>query len=505
MVDLQLFVLCAALAYKSIFIGAKALFNMRPVPESAAFTVVVVQVVYSLAICATAGADVRLYSTPAALSVLFVLLFEYMNLKRDIYSFNIVSSSRVKYAVTNVEPEDAAAEIAALYDHEPEILPGVLKVRKTAFVENFFARTCVREESLLNTVMIPLVITAMIALSIVSYVQNRNFSLSLALANVTLLFCMPAVVFVANAYPLYRASKKAFDIDSAIIGTGAPYEYAGSSVVIFEDKDVYPSYGVKVKSVKVYGNNRIDTILFDVSSLFSKIGGPLSDVFHLATLELGQSENVEITRTDELGIEALVDGKRVIVGKSSFLEEYGIQPPSDTDDSVLRQGSNVSTMYVAQGDVLSAKLYIQYVMDSDFEFIVKQLCKSGICAVIKTFDPNIDDALMSDSIKISKYPIKIVKCSKDEKLGITEEKLNSGIVSRSTTKALLQTVVLCDKLYAAMKTNKVIKLFSLVVSLVIMTFLTAFSAASANIPSLYIAIYQLFWLLPAYIVTKLFV
>ncbi|NLK40110.1 MAG: hypothetical protein GX303_07745 [Clostridiales bacterium] len=505
MVGLQLFVLCAALAYRSIFSGAKALFRLRPTPESAAFAVSFVQVLYSFLVCGYADEKVRLYSLPAAISICLVLLFEYMNLKRDIYSFNIVSSNRTKYAMSHLEPEDAVSEVVALYDSIPEVQPGILRVKKTNFVNNFFKRSCVPEEGLFNTLMIPLVIMIMLVLFIISFAESRDLVLSLTRANTAFLFCMPAVIFIANAHPLYRASRKAFDNDGAIIGNGAPAEYAGASAVVFEDKDIFPSYGVKVKRVKVYGNNRIDTLLYDLSSLFSSVGGPLSDVFHLATLELGQSDSVEITKAEDRGIEALVDGRRVLVGKADFIGAYDIFVPEDMADFDDFESSNVSIMYVAQGDVLSAKLYIQYTMDADFESVIKQLYKNGLCAVIKTFDPNIDDMLLSSAIRISKYPVKIAKCNLKDKLGVVEDSLDSGVVSRASTKSLLNVMVLCEKLYSAIRTNNFVKVSAFMVSLLLMAFLMAFSPDSIALPSVYIALYQIFWLLPAFVVTMLFI
>ena len=53
--------------------------------------------------------------------------------------------------------------------------------------------------------------------------------------------------------------------------------------------------------------------------MFSATGGPLSDVFEVATIEMGHSEDVQILETGSGFIEAIVNGKNVLFAKEEAL------------------------------------------------------------------------------------------------------------------------------------------------------------------------------------------
>ena len=61
----------------------------------------------------------------------------------------------------------------------------------------------------------------------------------------------------------------------------------------------------------------------------------------------------------------------------------------EPDDDMLETSGEASIMYMVCDDVVSAKMYVQYTIDPDFEFALRRLYKAGICIGIKTFDPNV--------------------------------------------------------------------------------------------------------------------
>ena len=194
----------------------------------------------------------------------------------------------------------------------------------------------------------------MVVLFIVSLVVGSDASVALKTANMSISALVPFAVYFSLCYPVSKASVSLYENGAAIIGNAALEEYSGSSIISFEDRDVFPSYCVKLKSVKVYGNSRIDRVLYNASSLFSKIGGPLADVFSVSTMEIGCSDNVELISAQKDGIEALVDGKRVLVGCPEFMSSYGIYVRKDESDT-----NDYSKMYIAENDNLCAKFYIK--------------------------------------------------------------------------------------------------------------------------------------------------
>ncbi len=506
MVSLQILVLCSALIWRELYEGARAIINRRPIPESITVVMLIGTLIYHIVICAVPSFtyDAKLYNFPAALCVLLTLVYEFMNLKREIFSFNIVASKRVKYAIGRVKFGEDELEKEAFSDFLPAS-PSIFKVNKANFINGFFKRSRANTN---NKPIIGILILASLALSvvlgIVGFWYSKSLNTALIFAYATFMISLPFSAFLTFSYPFYRASKEAYTLDSAIIGEESLEEYSSASAISFDDKDVFPSYGVKVKSVKVYGLNRIDHVIYYAGSMFRHVGGPLADVFEGATRDIGHSDNVELLEVDDSGLEAMIDDTHIYIGTADYLRRKEFEPVVDEDDADIENDGETSIMHMVVNEEVTAKFYVSYIIDPDFEAILKHLYKSGMCVGIKTFDPNIDNRMLSTKIKISKYPVKILKCRGSEDFSETRESIDSGIVSKNSAKTLLQTLSLCDRVNYMTKTNLVVKIFAMIVSVVLLSFVLVLGH-SANLPSVYVALYQLFWILPMAVIAKLFI
>ncbi len=505
--SLQLLVIAGAIAWEEIYKGVKALLAMRPLPESITAVVAIISAVYHIAHCFISETDpkVALYVFPAILCIFVTLVCDFFNLRREIYSFNVVASKRIKYTITTVANDNAVLENEAFGEYlSEEDDVSMFRIGKTGFVKGFYERMNSYSKS--NSI-ITILLSISIALGLVFFIVStvvHDVKSAFSFGYLAFLISIPCCALLAFSLPFYRASKKAFDDDSAIIGNISLDEYSRANTLSFDDKDVFPSYGVKVKSIKVYGDSRIDKILYNSASVFKLIGGPLADVFDTATHELGNSENVEIIEIAKDGIEALIDGQHVYIGKASYLKNNGYTPMSEPDDDGLETSGEASIMYMVCDDFVSAKMYVQYTIDPDFEFALRRLYKAGICIGIKTFDPNVDDKLLGSKVKITKYPVRILRCKTLEEASVPQDEADSGIVSKSSPRSLLNAFVLCSKVLYANRTNVTVKILSVAFSVLLMAFLLVLGKVTA-IPSVYVVLYQLFWMVPVYLISKIYV
>ncbi|MCQ2431375.1 MAG: hypothetical protein MJ175_02090 [Clostridia bacterium] len=500
--DLQLVLLCGSMIRGGIGAGIRGIFRGKPIPESITGFLFLLSFVYTgiiMALCPMHG--LQLYNFPIALTVLFALCYEYMNLRREIMSFKIVSSKKLKYAVDAIKPQDGDAERQMFAEYISDD-PSMFRIKRTAFVEGFFQRTETypRTQRILRTI-IPAVFLLTLAFFAAEFMLTGSVYSALTVAYITMLLTLPSGAFIAFSYPMYRASSYAYEKDSAMIGEASLGEYADASVVSFDDKEVFPAHGVRVRNVKIYGNNRIDHVIYAAASVFHVIGGPLADVFETATGELGYAENVKLSRIDPDGIEARVDGGAVLVGKASFMERYGYGVSVSESEKTMEETGDASILYIAYDNAITAKLYIQYSVDPEFETVLKQLYRQGVCVGIKTSDPNIDDHLLSCKIKMSKYPVKIIKCAEPKETAIIVDRMSSGIVSKANAKTLLQTLAMCDRVLSASRTNNVISVVSILLGMAAMAFFVV-SGISLTAAPFWIALYQLFWIVPVIVVSR---
>ena len=504
MVDLQLVVLCGVLAAKPIIDGAKGIISLKPIPESITAFILAMSVIYSFIAGITAPTEgFGIYNLPVALAVVLTLLYEFMNLKRDVFSFNVVSSKKKKFVVTAVSDSTESLEREVFYEYvSPEAQ--IVRVGKTDFVDGFFSR--VDKDKIpkpIIGIILPVVLIISAIFLIVSFIRTGSAYEAFTMAFISAAVITPLAAFLIYSYPFYKASKDSYDNDSAIVGECSLGEYSGSAVISFEDKEVFPSGGVKVTSIKVYGQNRIDEIIYSLASAFMKVGGPLADVFSQATHDLGHSDDVELVEVDDDGLTVTIDGVIVYLGKASYMEKKDFDIPYDSENG--RQDlSAVGVLYVAYEGQLAAKVYVQYTMDAEFESILAQLYKTGLCVGIKSFDPNIDDLLLVKKIKTAKYPVKVIRSKNVEDIPHTFERCDSGIVSKRSVKALLRTVALCERVSSVIKTNMIVKVLSMLIGVVVMVFISAFGGVSA-LSSLYLMLYQLFWMIPVMILSRFLV
>ncbi len=503
--DLQLVALSGAMVWKGIRTGIRAIFRGRPVPESITgflFLACVIYTVIIASLCPMHG--LQLYNFPIGLAVLFELCYEFMNLRREIMSFKIVSSKKLKYAVDAIAPKDGEAERKMFAEYISDD-PALFRIKRTAFVESFFARTETypRTQRILRAIL-PAVLLMVLAFFAAKFILSGSVYEALTVSYITMLLTLPSCAFIMFSYPMYRASGFAYEKDSAMIGEASLGEYADASVVSFDDKEVFPARGVRVRNVKVYGENRIDHVIYAAASVFHVVGGPLAEVFETATGELGYAENVKLTRLDRDGIEARVDGGTVLIGRAPFINRYGYAVSLNESEKSMEETGDASILYIAYDNNVTAKLYIQYSVEPDFEIVLKQLYRQGVCVGIKTSDPNIDDHLLSCKIKMSKYPVKIIKCAEPKETAIIVDRLSSGIVSKSSAKALLQTLAICDRVLSASRTNNVLGVVSILLGMAAMAF-CVISGMAITLAPVWIALYQLFWIVPVIAISRYYI
>ncbi|MCI8473264.1 MAG: hypothetical protein HFE65_09215 [Clostridiales bacterium] len=508
MMDLQLLLLMAVLCYRHIFGGLVSLLKFRPTTDSISAVMTAAVLASSIYEAATVapGTEPVLFHFPAALCLLFTIIHEFMTVRREIFSFNIVSSSRPKYVMRRLSTRDSMMENEALADSIHDDDGGdIIKIQKTDFVDGYFWRTKNTgggDRSMIGvTILVALILAAVGGVyAAVSGHESGPFTVAFTVLSAS----MPAAMIIVGCYPFYRANREAYENDSTIIGEGSVDEYSGTSVVSFDDVNVFPSTNVKVRNVKLYNNSRIDKVLYYAASVFAKTGGPLGDVFEVATMESGYSKDVEILDTGTGYIEAMVGGKHIMFGRAAALAGLGIDIPEDVtaeDEDLL---GDCSALYMIYQHKLVAKMIVHYLIDPDFEYILRQLTASGMCVCVKTFDPSIDEDMIYRQIRSGKYSLRVIKYRNTEEITKYSDRADGGIVSRDGTKALLQTISSCDKILSARKTGYVISALAAVLSAVVMAIVLV-SGMFSDLHSAYLGAVQLFWLIPAVITTKVIV
>ncbi len=506
MVSLQLMLLACFCAVDEITAGVKNIFRGTPTPSSMTALLTLGGIVYSavLAVTVVSPNEPVMFNFVTAVSAMLTLICAMYNNKRESMNFAVIANRKPKHIVRRLPDEESEGEARAFAESEDAC--DVMKIEKTDFIDGFFGRLSRPDPS--TGVFMTFAMSASVAIAVLFgiFVNLRggdNTSVCRVVYSAMLMLA-PLSAYVTFSYPMYRANIAAKEYDSAIIGDASLEEYSNASIISFDDKNVFPSYSVKVQNMRIYNNARIDRVLYYAASVFAYAGGPLQDVFEVATKDMGVSQNVKIFDTEAGFLATQVDGVNIIFGSSQNLQSRGLEIPEGALRDDVDLSDELSIMYMFRENKLVAKMYIKYVMDSDIDLILKQFSGSGLYVCVRTFDPNIDEAMIAKKAGMKKMPLKIVRYASADEVGRYEEKVDSGLVTCGSPKSLLQVITYCGKVLHTKKTDIALGVLSVMIGAAILILLLLAESLSV-LSSLLIVLYQLVWLIPITIASKVFI
>ena len=453
-----------------------------------------------------AGENVRFFNFTFALCVLVNLISVYIGLRKEIFTFKVLSSSRRKNALTLMSEKESATEARDFADYLSE-RSEFYCVEKADFIDGYFNKknkTSVMSKKNAIIVMAALAVSAILAV-VSAIVKDSGVYGSLTNGYVAFAMCAPFAVFFASELPLYLGAIRAYSYNSAVLGDSAPAMMENMSVVSLTDSDVFKADGVKIKGVKVIDENRIDHIIHYATSVFDIIGGPLSKVFRQAAIDDSKPESAEVRVISSKGVDAMVDGKHIVLGAPSFMEAQCFKVVKEAGDEQWEGKTNKRILYLACDEEVIAKFYVEYNVSPDFVYTVKKLVGAGICVAVRTNDPCVDtDLFYRNKISTEQYPISVIKgAGKTEPVSSVPAK-KVCIVTAGSVKGMVKTVLLCDRITSVMNTNFVIKAVSAFIGLLIMAFVIIFGPSAFGAWSLYFALYQMLWIAATYLMSKIY-
>lgn len=505
--SLQILFICALFALPELKRGVKRLFTGAPTPESITVFALVIAAISSLlsAYFITSAETPHVYNAVAAMSVVGTLIYSDLNIKRTISTFFIAGGKKKKYAMNRIPDNEA---LLSPDEYEEDMYGDVMRVERTGFVDGFFSRMGVPDgmTTAFSAGLMGVAAAAAILFGIFG-TSGGTVASVINLVYVVILAVLPLSVHLAFSYPFFCVSKIAHDCESAIIGETSLEEYAAAAVVSFDDGNVFPSFGVKIQNIRIYNKARIDRVLYYASSTFRHAGGPLADVFEVATMEMEHSNKVQLTEADKGFLSASVDGVNIIFGSYPALIERGLEIPDAVAMDDVDLSDELSIMYMFREDVLIAKLYIKYVLDGDIEPIIKQFQDYGMYLCVRTYDPNIDEDMICAKLQIKNPPVKVVRYRTSDATRGMAERIDSGLVTSGSPKLLLQLLPYCDKTIHTKRTCGAISIIAVIFSLMVL----AIATMSGNVGdmsfvnSLYMTGYHCIWMFLTFIATKIFI
>ena len=318
--------------------------------------------------------------------------------------------------------------------------------KKVGFTTGFFRRirhNC--EDSRKNLWLLPAALAAAVAAAIITGVRTGTPALALYAFVLTALAALPAAWATLHKFSYARLSRRASACRCTVAGEASAWEYGETEVAVFEDAEAFPASLARVRRMKLYGEyaQSLDRVLYRVCGALSVVGGPLDGVFRPSTAELGVSSDTALVRAAEDGFVAAVDGHEIAIGRGDYMLRSGVKMYYDAEDEEQIAAGKTTILFAADNGRLMAKFYITYKLDEDFEKDVERLYKNGIRSVLRTYDPNIREDLVNKIGYIAPYGVKVRHKTASELNDMALPRLDSGLVSKSSPRDMLKTVLAC--------------------------------------------------------------
>ncbi len=441
----QLLVFAGIFAWRELFAGLKRAFCFKADIWSFSAIITVAALVYEITLAFLSPLSLpNTYGTFAAIYILLGLVCEYLSVKRELKSFEVYSCDSIKYTLRTEALANSAAE--KMYRGGISSKVNIFEPSQVSFPNGYFSEANKKKESdaLINGFITPMILAGAV-FWVLSMIIGVTLVDSLEIFMLTLSALCPAAIFISRVLPMYIASSRLYDRESAIASEASAKKYASCDILVFRDSHLFKDSKPENNGIVIYDKKNTRKIVRYLNALYAAVGGPMKTLFESAAEEKLEPTLKRIARN---GIEAVIDSHSVILGDAEFQRRYGISFP---DGELVRAGEGIICMSI--DGVPSAKLCLKYATEPIFEMIVSKMEEDGIGCAIETYDPVINSAFVAASRRAGKTPINVVHKNVNDYYSEMPENVDGsvGVVACSSRLKLVECVVWCKRIFAAKK------------------------------------------------------
>lgn len=491
-----LFFVALLVSAKKIFYGIIGFFTTHSNYYTVIGFVSMISFIYDIfVLTAFRNRDMITLNSVTTLGILIIIIGEYMQISREIRTFELVSDEKTKLSLENVDiSNDIIKKETFLSSNE-------FVIENANFVGKYFERSAKAPQSYnVRHTYVTLTMLLSLFVAVFSVIFTHDFVNFVFVIELSSLLCVPVQFVFAGTYAFYITSKKMLKFDSAIIGETFVDEYVGTNIIYLDDIEVFGKHGVQVVNLEPLNNFNVIDVNYYYLSVFSKVNVALKNAFGDNPPELKLSDNVEILNVFFNGIEALVDTKnKILIGKADFLHARGIKFDKNFEDKHSEK-RDVSLMYIAVNGALCARIYLKYNITHYFEKFVEEMVANGSLVGIRTIDPNVTTEMISNLHGNNIKDIKVMRPTRNDLISV-ERRSDSGIITEKNPHMIARILaegLKIKKINSAINIlwifYSVIGFFTVLSSLILKTF--------DNAVTLYIILYQIIWSVGIMIYTK---
>ncbi|MGM9521409.1 MAG: hypothetical protein ACI3VB_02905 [Oscillospiraceae bacterium] len=389
-------------------------------------------------------------------------------------AYYIAMYSSLKASVASSSPYGVISEDDSIRDRAVlKKIPGATKGFYSRVTEADFG------ESAYNKAAPLFIVASFIFAFITSVGRGRGSDFAHTLSVMTALSAAfpAAAVF---ALPFKYAASCAKKASAAIAGWGGACDIYYSDGALLTDVDIYPVGSVSLSGLKLFeGVSQRKAIVYTSSLIIASRSG-LAKVFE----ELLRSQSLTARRVNDFacydggGISAVIEGERVLVGTSAFMNLMGIRVP----DSV----NTKSSVFTAMNDELAAVFTINYVPANSVQSALVALLNTKTNILMAVRDFNVTPGMIQKKFKVSMEGVEYMPIETTYKLSCSDVPKGSGaaaVLCRGGLAPFAEVITRGRFLKQVTELNSIISVAGTAIGLLIMFFLCwtgSFASASAE-------------------------
>ncbi len=428
LIGLQLLVLCLIPSFKQLYVGIKKLFSKRPDVYSMICLLTVATVAYDIAIAAVEIGTPHVFHFLLAFMTVVVIAGECVSITMQINTYRYFFGEVID-AAQNGDGEEIAKEKSFTLKRssgknstaEKMYCGGLdptlavyypLEVDSVAGYFNAINKKSRKSEAPLS-MLLPSLIVSLIAGILVPVLPNIDGSvwLCFGVTLTSLFLTLPIITVISGWLPFGLFNRQNIKEGFAFASEQSTEVYSDCSVFAFKDMHVFEKCSPKNVNLAVYDATGNDVLIGCLDALYSKIGGPLRDIFSMGDGGSNIGE-CRLRRIAKSGVEAQVGNNyAVLLGNEQFMSRYGISFP---EVKFKNKGDEIFSVCVSINGRASARIIAKYNVNEMFEMLAYRLQEDGIYCVLETFDPMISSELLARLRDSSRPPVSVVHLGIDD-------------------------------------------------------------------------------------------
>ena len=507
-VNVVLGLLACFVSYTVLMVGIKKLFTLKADSDSLAAVSALLSIGAGIGLLTDTElvqlSVANIYISVSIIGLLINTIGKLLIVGRTERNFQYVSGGYSKYAVMQVEDEDAAGKFTkgALTD-----FPSLTTSRKTEFVSDFIKNSYSADMTdAFCKYYVPIITLISAVVGVISAFLHpasidtgtRMLLYGLSCAAGAYALCSAAGMMLVTNIPLAKASKKYLQSSAVMLGYSAVDKFADTNSLLIDAVDLFPDGMVEIVNIKPAKKTPIEDGIIYAASLCCQTESILRPTFY--KMIKGKTEMLFPVESylyeDGLGLLGWIQNKRVLFGNRALMESHSIEglPTSEKEEQYAKDDS--SLLYLSIGGSLAMIFVVRLKASVSVAKGLRDLEKQNITVILRSVDSLLSISRIAELFGVAPNMFKLLPFryhSEYDEYTSYVEKMSSPMIYSGHFASLAMLITGTKRLQKSATVGVAIQTLSAVLGIILSVVLTLVGIFNGVMTGSVVIAYTLFF------------